>query len=1143
MGIVGQRMPTPPLDMLTNEAAGENFGRLPGSDIEWANLGGGWDGGLPRHALLGYTSGGASADTQNRLDFRKIIELAQPVYFPETGTEMEKVSMAYQAVRHRPSDAFSTDAQILSKTFDNPNFPGDCAEEPLPDATSCYDADGVLVEKILTPASKSFFVMNGSPAVPGGPYNDPCVDDRAHHVTAGTPGEWYDSDLPGIGEDRWTTLTTAGTSPFDAENPRTYKLANLQIDAVFNKLGHHYSQERIIILWEDVKPTVLKERPPEPLVMRFNTFDCGKILHANLVPAEFEVDDFQVRTPTDIIGQHIHLPKWDLTSNDGAANGWNYEDGTLSPLMVEERIVAINKYTDKVLACQSDPNKCVIPALTLPGQLGPIDLTGLEPVEVLTRADGADPHAPSTSEAARAELGLYHLKAADHYYPALIDDTNPQVAAGMYHGARTTIQRILVDPVVNVAGVDRGLGLTFSHDHYGPSTFQQIGLYSTILAEPAGSKWVHNESGDVLGGHTALDIDGPRNDGGPTSWQAAILTGEYSEDYMDNVGGAAVEAHREFYFEMSDFQHAYQKQAPADYVAADQFGIPNKFAASEVAKTEIIQPNPFNATVAFAPSIAEKWKEVVNPTLKTEAQTFPDVVTAKGGCPGPAGNFDPNVPRPCAEAINIGHSSTWVINYRNEPVGYRVFDPNETGPDGQNGAQAKGRAGDLALAFSSSINRAIPQLNTRFGDTPAGYQTGADAYCEGTGNGDLINCDRGSGDPFTPIMRVYEGDQTKVKIQVGATEEQHQTTIHGIKWLSNGSGFGRSPNSGWRNFQSHGISEQFSLQAPFNPALRQAGQTVDYLYATDATRPGMWLGTWGILRTYGKPRGDLVQLPNNDIGKSVAFVNQKNFDGVCPKDAPVKFFDIAAVLANDVLPNNLGVTIPANLPGAKGPGGDSDGDGTGDNAGGPLTTAEGPDGILGTWDDGGTLVYNRRQTVVTDPDGPGGVLDGGAGPLNDPTAMMYVLNADLIPVVEQEALEGGVDGPLGSCLKSAGGGKGGGKGRNNGNGEFNFDPTLPDCAQDAQLEARGCMLNGSYKSDLATCAVMLKPDAPVEPLVLRANAGDCIDIQLRRQGRHVLRRQPHGPAGVPRRHRVLPAAGSRGLAGHDVGRHASHTAG
>jgi hypothetical protein len=330
-------------------------------------------------------------------------------------------------------------------------------------------------------------------------------------------------------------------------------------------------------------------------------------------------------------------------------------------------------------------------------------------------------------------------------------------------------------------------------------------------------------------------------------------------------------------------------------------------------------------------------------------------------------------------------------------------------------------------------------------------------------------------------MRVYEGDQTKVKIQVGATEEQHQTTVHGIKWLSNGSGFGRSPNSGWRNFQSHGISEQFSLQAPLNPALRQAGQTVDYLYATDATRPGMWLGTWGILRTYGRPRSDLVTLPNNDIGKNIRFVNQNDFRGVCPRTAPVKNFDIAAVLANDVLPNNLGVDIEPNTQvflagddGIQGTpddvllGGDSDGDGFADNVGGPLNTA------------GGTLVYNRRATVVPGIDA---VQTGGAGPLNDPTAMMYVLNDDLIPVVEYEAK---ILGMYPSCLKKKGKG-----------GAVNFDPTLPNCAQDAQLEDRGCMLNGSYKSDLATCAAMLSPDAPVEPLILRANAGDCIEVQLR----------------------------------------------
>jgi hypothetical protein len=307
LGIVGQRMPTPPLDMLTDAGAGLNAGNPDPGAVDWTNLGGGWDGGLPRHALLGYVSGGLSADTQNRLDFRKIVELAKPVFFPETGTDLEQVSMAYQAVRRRASVANQLDG------------------------AAPFDGD---------------FVLNGAPPVPGGPYNDPCVDDRGVSLKGGHVGEWYDGDLPDFanGEDRWTTLSTSGNSPYDAENPRTYKIANLQIDAVFNKLGHHYSQERIIILWDDVKPTVLKDRPPEPLVMRFNTFDCGKLLHANLVPSEFEVDDFQVRTPTDIIGQHIHLPKWDLTTGDGAANGWNYEDGTLSPDMVEERIHAINEF-------------------------------------------------------------------------------------------------------------------------------------------------------------------------------------------------------------------------------------------------------------------------------------------------------------------------------------------------------------------------------------------------------------------------------------------------------------------------------------------------------------------------------------------------------------------------------------------------------------------------------------------------------------------------------------------------------------------------------------------------------------------------------------------------------------------------------
>jgi hypothetical protein len=986
-GTVGQRMMTPVLDMLTEAGATANS-MPPGAA-------GGWDGGLPRHNLRGYTSGGVSLDTQNRLDFRKVVEIAQPVYYPEIGTDLERVAMAHHSVRNRPSYAN---------------------------------------DLVGTGTTQPDWVANGMDPLPGGPFNDPCVDDAGMYLD-GTTASWFD------GDNNPATLGTQGASAFTGDNPRTYKIANVQIDAVFNKVGHHYAQERIIALWEDVAPTIAKQRPPEPLIMRFNTFDCGKILHSNLVPAEYELDDFQVRTPTDIIGQHIHLPKWDLTTGDGAGNGWNYEDGALSPGMVDERIHAINNFN-----ALAGANTLLTDALALLGiEVNPIlaaavanhqiNLTDLAAVPTIDTGDpGAGPQTPGHTYAD----GLTHLEALPHpFFGAGV--------GGEYLGARTVIQRILVDPIVNVAGQDRGLGLTFSHDHYGPSTFQQIGLYSTILAEPAGSTWVHNESGVQIGWLPDGNQGAGRDDGGPTSWQVAIVTPDAAPN-GSTVGSEAVEDHREFYFEMSDFQHAYNAGV---YVGAGPDGRP--------VLTQIDQPDPFNVTVAFAPALQDTWQQAVNPPLKLKAAGgFPDIVTAEAACPGAAGNFDPNVPRPCAEAINIAHESIWVINYRNEPVGQRVFDPNALGVDGNNGAQAAGFAGDLAFALQSRTDRAIPELNTSFGNTP--YPSGnawTGNYCSDPAFGDMINCDRQPGDPFTPMMRAFERDHVKIKIQVGATEEQHQTTVHGIKWLSNGSGFGRSGNSGWRNFQSHGISEQFSLQVPvtFDPGAQ--GNQTDYLYATDATRPGFWLGTWGVLRAYRNNPNDLFELPDNPMVETV-FTNEDDFVGVCPEDQTVPGrprpanlveYRVTAVLANQVLPNNLGAVIPANTPvfdpGPDGIlvddpntvvdeaadnillGGDSDGDGFADNAGGPLNPA------------GGTLVYNRRGTnvpdaIIIDPDAPGGQITvaGGDGPLNDPTAILYFRDEDLV---------------------------------------FDEDTDQP---------------------------IGLQPGAPVEPLVLRANAGDCIEVTL-----------------------------------------------
>ena len=105
-----------------------------------------------RHGIRGYTSGGVTLDTNNRLDFSKIVEMARPVYFEETGTPMEKVSMAYNAERCR--DTYTSDGS--------------------PAACGVSDDGG--------------WVLNGAPAVPGGPYNDPCIDDKGLTLKATPSG-------------------------------------------------------------------------------------------------------------------------------------------------------------------------------------------------------------------------------------------------------------------------------------------------------------------------------------------------------------------------------------------------------------------------------------------------------------------------------------------------------------------------------------------------------------------------------------------------------------------------------------------------------------------------------------------------------------------------------------------------------------------------------------------------------------------------------------------------------------------------------------------------------------------------------------------------------------------------------------------
>jgi hypothetical protein len=295
-----------------------------------------------------------------------------------------------------------------------------------------------LTDSFLPDGAAGKFTNNGMPAIGGGPFADPAP------------------------------YNDAKTMPLE----RKYRGADIQVNAVFNKAGWHYPQQRIRALWDDVKDIEGGIKPPEPLFIRGQVGELITYSQSNLVPAYYELDDFQVRTPTDIIGQHIHLVKFDVLAADGAANGFNYEDGTFSPQEVRDRIADINK----------DGGLCH-PTL------------------------GADMPTSCPAGAPRQTLTAKSI-------PEL--GNGPRDA---WVGAQATLHAWYIDPL---GGRPSSYMTVFTHDHFSPSTHQEAGLYAGVLVEPKDSVWTS------LDGRTKF---GTRDDGGPTSFAAnIILSGDQRAD-------------------------------------------------------------------------------------------------------------------------------------------------------------------------------------------------------------------------------------------------------------------------------------------------------------------------------------------------------------------------------------------------------------------------------------------------------------------------------------------------------------------------------------------------------------------------------------------------------------------------------------
>jgi len=159
----------------------------------------------------------------------------------------------------------------------------------------------------LTPSGDpAIFNVNGLPPSAGAPFAEPC-------------------------------------DPALVTGTRVYNVSAIQLDLEINAAGWHNPQSRINVLDSDVARYEGKTTTADPFFFRANSGECIEFRHTNRLPKELDVDDFQVQTPTDTIGQHIHLVKFDVTSSDGSANGWNYEDGTFSLESIDERLEAVHR--------------------------------------------------------------------------------------------------------------------------------------------------------------------------------------------------------------------------------------------------------------------------------------------------------------------------------------------------------------------------------------------------------------------------------------------------------------------------------------------------------------------------------------------------------------------------------------------------------------------------------------------------------------------------------------------------------------------------------------------------------------------------------------------------------------------------------
>ncbi len=835
-GQPGHRPPQAPLDIARNLGAPNADSNLTDDRVDgdasgpFASSGDWLDGGLNRHVV---TSGSvrelgtalpavitdpnqfAALTEEEQVDaMRQVIakafalgdlsgKMISAVIDPldPAGERLERAAMGFHfnGQLYRP-DAGS-DALVLRQV--------DGTDAPL-QSEGGYQSSVAAAPGAAQPQLPLFYV-NGAAPRPGAPFADPC-------------GRWAAQDSV-VQRDPFTGswLTDAFQHDRDVAGYRRYEASAVQLDMIVNRAGWHDPQARINVLTAEadrfksgpglISPLISDSE--EPFFFRALSGECIEFRHTNELPKELELDDFQVRTPTDTIGQHIHLVKFDVTASDGSGNGWNYEDGTFAPDEITARLCAWDKTGDPQAAAIIDRLQAAID-------------------DALTPEFAAEFDAPFCQSSVVKDHRIWRLPRSQ--FPFLF---------------QTTTQRWFADPMLSYdesgQAIDRTMRTVFTHDHFGPSSIQQHGFYSALVIEPPAQTGMAGDpdrepllrqicdfDDDPAGTDCATPLD-------PVQAMASVAWGSDQWEGTRKLIRTSLDdpqhpSYREFALSIADFALLYDPRSrddAAQFVSAmrDATGQTESGLGGLDGMTRIYcearhRLSPFNMeqvcgtgytrdgpglSFSYPGELPPAWLAggafrddvhrlryqgdflTVQPDGTREVQNLLEhLVSYRQKA---AGTFVPGSPAfdedgtpqsgamagPVAaparpESISVDHHDPYLINYRGAPIPLRIAD-KDGGPD---------RSSDCAPL---TLNRPGEHGSSDAVEKLAGGQFEQCSYShQMTGPiGDLASALH-SGvhwDPETPVLEAYTGERLAFRMIQGAQEVQHTFVLSGQPFKRN----------------------------------------------------------------------------------------------------------------------------------------------------------------------------------------------------------------------------------------------------------------------------------------------------------------------------------------------------------------------